>query len=111
MKVNLNVLERIVIMNVLPKTGSFVNLRAIKNTGKMLAISKEEQTEIEMNVGPQGSTWNEKGKDEKEFDLPASSVKIIKERLTELDRKNELPIEIVTVWEKFFVTEPEESAA
>ena len=107
MKVKLDVLERIVIMNVLPKTGSFASIRAIRNTGKLLAISKEEQSEIEMHVSPQGSTWNDKGKDEKEFELPASSVKIIRDRLEELDKKNELPLEAVTVWEKIFGIEPE----
>lgn len=102
MKLKLNVLERIVIMNLLPKSGNFVSIRAIKNTGKILSISKEEMEETQMHITPQGSTWNKKGKDEKEFDLPASSVKIIKDRLQEMDKKNDLPLEAVTVWEKFF---------
>ena len=48
MKVNLNILERVVIMNILPRTGSFVNVRAAKNTTKILSISKDEEKEIEL---------------------------------------------------------------
>ena len=101
MKVNLNVLERIVIMNILPRTGSFVNVRSAKNTTKILTISKEEQTEIELARNGNTTTWNDEGAKAKEFELPPSSVKIIRDALKDLDAKGQLPVDAVTTYEKF----------
>ena len=101
MKVNLNILERVVIMNILPRTGSFVNVRAAKNTTKILTISKEEQTEIELARNGNTTTWNDEGAKAKEFELPPSSVKIIRDALKDLDAKGQLPVDAVTTYEKF----------
>ena len=101
MKANLNILERVVIMNILPRTGSFVNVRAVKNTTKILTITKEEEKEIELARNGATTTWNDEGTKPKEFDLPASSVKVIRDALKDLDAKGTLPVDAVTTYEKF----------
>ena len=103
MKVNLNILERVVIMNILPRTGSFVNVRAAKNTGKILMITDEEKKELDLQVNGGTTTWNDKGKEEKQFEIPSSSVKIIRDSLKDLDAKGQLPMDAITTYEKFLL--------
>lgn len=103
MKVNLNILERVVIMNILPRTGSFVNVRAAKNTTKILSISKDEEKEIELARNGSTTTWNDEGTKPKEFELPPSSVKIILDALKDLDAKGQLPVDAVSTYETFLL--------
>ena len=103
MKFNLNILERVVIMNILPRTGSFVNVRAAKNTGKILMITDEERKELDLQVNGGTTTWNDKGKEEKQFEIPPSSVKIIRDTLKDLDAKGQLPMDAISAYEKFLL--------
>jgi hypothetical protein len=110
MKVKLNVLERVVLLNMLPQRGNLVTCRAAGNTGKILVLTKEETEKYEVQTENGQTHWNEAGKEEKEFELPPSSVKMIRDRLNELDAKEELPINCVSLCEKFLPGEAEQPA-
>jgi hypothetical protein len=112
MKVNLTILERVVIMNILPQMGNVQSARAIRNTKTILKITDEEKKVVEAKLTPQGTLQGEIGDPEKTFELPHSSTKVIKDTLTDLDKKSQLSIDAVAVYDKFFPSsDKEESAA
>jgi len=109
MKVKLNILERIAIMNYLQTSGTYRLLSTVQKTGKMLLITEEERKKVEMEITPQGTFWNKKYEEEREFDLPRQAYDLIKKRVEELDKQGTLTLELVTVYEKF-VGKPDEEA-
>ena len=107
MKVNLNILERVLLLNMIPQKGNLVTCRASQNTGKIITITPDEEKEFEIQKQGGMTTWNDAGKEEKEFELPPSSVRMIRDRLNELDAKEELPANAVSLCEKFLPGESE----
>jgi hypothetical protein len=101
MKVKLNVLERVLLLNMLPQRGNLVTCRAASNTGKIITITKEEEQEFELKKEGGMTTWNEAGREEKEFTLPPSSIKLIRDTLYKLDEEKSLPANAVSLCEKF----------
>jgi hypothetical protein len=101
MKVKLNVLERVLLMNMLPQKGNLVTCRAVNNVGKQLTITKEETAEYEIKNENGMTLWNEAGRTEKEFDIPPSSIKAIRDILYKLDEEEKLPANSVSLCEKF----------
>jgi len=113
MKVKLNVLERVLLMNMLPQKGNLEMCRAINNTAKIIMITPEEEKEFELKKEGGLTSWNELGKEEREFPIPPSSVKAIRDILYKLDEKEELSANAVSLCEKFLPGEgkTEESPA
>jgi hypothetical protein len=60
-----------------------------------------------MEITPQGTHWNKKGEEEREFDFPRLAYDLIKKRVEELDKQGTLTLEMVSVYEKF-VGKPDE---
>ncbi len=110
MKVKLNVLERVLLMNMLPQKGNLVTCRASSNTAKIIVITPEEEKEFEFTKEGGMTKWNEAGKEEKEFELPPSSIKVIRDHLYKLDAEETLPMNAVTLCEKFLPGEGEKAA-
>ena len=110
MKVKLNILERVLLMNMLPQKGNLVTCRATSNTAKILMITPEETAQYEVQNEGGMTKWNEAGKEEKEFELPPSSVKAIRDTLNEMDAHENLPINAISLCEKFLPGESENLA-
>ena len=108
MKVKLNVLERVLLSNMLPQKGNLVTCRATMNTGKIIVITPDEEKAFELKKDAGMTTWNDAGKEEKEFEIPPSSVKAIRDRLNELDAQEQLPANAVSLCEKFLPDESKE---
>jgi hypothetical protein len=107
MKVKLNVLERVLLLNMLPQKGNLVTVRAVSNTGKMLMITPEEEKRYELKREGGTTHWNDAGMEEKEFEIPPSSIKVIRDRLVELVAQEQLPVISITLCGKFLLGENE----
>jgi hypothetical protein len=107
MKVKLNVLERVLLLNMLPQRGNLASIKAISNTAKIIMITPEEEIAFEIQKGPQMTTWNDSGKEEKEFEIPASSVRVIRDLIHKLDAEEALPVNSGSLVEKFLPGESE----
>jgi len=101
MKVKLNVLERVLLLNMLPQRGNLATCRAATNTDKIVNITTAEEQEFEIKKDGGMTTWNDAGRVEKEFELPPSSVKLIRDTLYKLDEEKNLPANSVSLCEKF----------
>jgi fructosamine-3-kinase len=100
-KMKLNLSERLTILGILPKEGSFVTLQIIRDLQKNLSPTEEEFKEFEIKQDAQKIGWNAKGAIEKEIKLGEKAQDIVVEVLKELDKNKKLSLQHVSLWEKF----------
>jgi hypothetical protein len=101
MRIGLNVGERLIVLNIIPKEGNFVTLRMIRTLINRLAPSAEEITEFEILAENNTVRWNVKGNVPIEFEFADAEVDLIKKELKRMDSENKLPMEVFPVYEKF----------
>jgi len=101
MEFKLNVLERLVVLNVLPKEGSFVTLRVIRGIIEKVGYSPQEISDFEITEFEGQTQWNTNGNVPKSFELSEVEVDIIRKQLKKLDGENKLVQEMFSTFEKF----------
>lgn len=103
----LNTLERIMLLNVLPKEGSFMTLKIIRKFREKLSFTPEEHKLLKFKNTPQGTVeWDSKGDKPREFLINEVVEAIIVEALQKMDKGNKLTIDHMTLFEKFVVNVP-----
>ncbi len=105
----LNVLERLVLLNLLPKEGDFTTLKLVRVAREDLSFNDIENQKLKFNQtpGPDGKGqvgWNEKAAKEienTEFEIgEMMTIKIVDE-LKKLNDEGKLTDEHFTLYEKF----------
>lgn len=91
----LNVLERVMALGCLPEAGDFATLITVKEAREALALKEEEVTEFEYKTvaiadGKSNMTWNTKGNEEREIELSKTAIRMIEDKLKELDKDKKL---------------------
>ena len=99
--VKLNVGERMMVLSVLPKEGSIVTVRLIRELISKLGASAKDFDEYEIKQNDGGITFNEKGTIPIEFSFNEVEVELVRKSLKELDSKDKLVPDMISVWEKF----------
>ena len=97
----LNLLERIMILNILPKEANFTTLKIMNKLKESVAPSEEEYKEFEIKQSESGITWNLKGNEEVEIPIGEKATDVIVESLKELDKNKKLTQELFGLYEKF----------
>ena len=102
----LNILERIMCLQMLPEKGSFVTLRAIQEAHMKLSFTEEELKEYNIQTKDGSITWDAPpGTEVKDIDLGATAIDAIKKHMKELDESEQLTPKLCSVYEKFMVVE------
>ncbi len=105
-----SVLDRVVLLNLLPQQGDVYSLRLMREFREALGFSEEEQKRLNLRPGPngQGVSWDNEAK------LPDKSVTVgnrmhvlLKERFRELDSSKQLGMEALDLYERFIEAEDE----
>jgi hypothetical protein len=103
MKTKLTHGERIIILNHLQVKGSILTLRIVRGLMDKLAINPGEIKKFKITEKNGQITWDPKTADQtREFTLTDFERDLIKEKFKELSDKNELSMDCLTVYEKFF---------
>ena len=101
----LNVVERLMLMPLLPQEGSFVTLRLVRTLVQKIGLSAEELKEFDVKESIDGDkkiiTWNKKGDMEKELKFEDKEVEVIVKALNELNGKEKLSQREFSLYEKF----------
>jgi hypothetical protein len=97
----LNLLERILILGILPKETNFVTLRIIKDLEKSLSFTEEEIKEYNIRQEGQNINWNIEGNVEKEIQIGEKATDIIVESLKKLNEQNKLTMQFFSTYDKF----------
>ena len=94
-------MERIMLLQILPKEGNFVTLKIIRNLQELLSPSEEEFKKYEINQVGERVTWNEKGKEELDIEIGEKARDIVIDALKKLDDEGKLTQQHLSVYEKF----------
>lgn len=106
MEVKLNVLERLVLSNVLPKEGNFTTLRLVRLLREALSFDELEHKKLGFIQDGDQVKWNEKAKVVKGFKIGEKMMDLISETLKKLDKEEKLRDEHFSLYEKFVEQPP-----
>lgn len=101
MKTELNVMERLTLLGLMPKEGSFVTLKLSREFVANIGFTEEEIKGFEINESDGKVQWNTKGQQGKEFEFGAKSTELISGVLKKLDSEKKLSPQHYTLYEKF----------
>ena len=99
----LNVHERLLLLNFLPKEGNLEDVKCLKELSAEVGFSKEDAEKIDLKKGAESNlyTWDVKKEEEKEVKLSENSVKLVEKVLKKLNDENKLQVQFISVYEKF----------
>jgi hypothetical protein len=98
---NLTLLERIVLLNILPTESNFATLKIVNDLRNTLSFTEEEYKEYEIVQDGNKLTWNLKGNEEQEITIGEKATDIIVEALKKLDEGKKLTMQQYSVYNKF----------
>lgn len=98
----LNVKQRLLLLNILPKEGDYVTLKVIRDQQSLLSFGEEEFKRL--NIKREGDTYTWKEEDDIPVDIPMgeAAVGVIKMALRMLNEKGQLKIEFLPLYEHFW---------
>lgn len=101
----LTILERIMLLGLLPKEGNFLTLRMVRELREELSFSEQENKDFNLvlNTETGNVTWSvETGTNpEKDVSIGTKMKALIVELLTALDADNKLTEQHCSLYEKF----------
>jgi predicted transcriptional regulator len=97
----LDVRERIILSQILPKEGSFTNLKLIRVMQEELSFSEAENKILDFKQAEDRLTWSEDTVEQKDIKFGEVIEKLIVSKLTELDKEEKLTNEHFSLCEKF----------
>lgn len=101
MEISLNVIDRLTIISILPSSGKLSDLVEIFDLVKKLKFSDEERKELGMVTNQEKVTWNLEKDIEKKFEISFEQLRIIKDKIKELDEKELINIASLETCLKF----------
>jgi hypothetical protein len=101
MEKKLNVGERLIILQILPKEGNFATLRLIRELNGKVGFSADELIEFEVKQEGDKVSWNAKGIEEIPIDFKEKEIEIIEKELKKLDKESKLEFRHFSIFEKF----------
>ena len=102
---NLTVLERLLLLNILPAEGDLITLRIVRDLRSDLSFTEEEHAELQFKTEQERTTWNNTVP-EKEIPLGKKARQLIEDALNARIEQKNLHQDYLTLCDKFF---PEEA--
>jgi hypothetical protein len=99
--IKLNVGERLMVISVLPKEGSYVTIKMIRGLIEKLGLSAQEIKDFEVKEVDGNVRWNSQGAIPIQVDFVDTELEIIRKQLRRLDTDQKLHPELMVVYEKF----------
>ena len=97
----LNVMERLLALQLLPSEGSIVMLKVIREAQDKLGLTEEEIKEFGVKQNEGTATWNKEGNEEREIAVSVKAQELLADELKKLDEKKKLTRHHVSLYEKF----------
>ena len=98
----LNVLERLIVLNLLPAEGSFANLKILRVVKEELSFDEKEHKALGFNQDGEHLTWRQDANvPDKDVKFGEIATQMVVKKLEEMDKKEELKNEHFSVYEKF----------
>jgi len=98
---NLTVLERLLLLRVLPKQGNLTTLRIVRDLERDLSFSEEEHAALQFATDGPSVRWNAENAMIKDVEFGPKATEIIMAAMAEMDQKEELTLDWLDLCEKF----------
>lgn len=98
----LNVLERVVLLGILPGEGDFTTLKILRELRDSLGFSEKEYKKFNLETKENQVTWDPvEGAKDVEIEIGETARDIIKDALVKMDQDKKLEEKHFSVYEKF----------
>jgi hypothetical protein len=97
----LSVKERLILQSILPREGSFVTLKIVRDLQSSISFSEEEIKLYKLVEKDNIVTWDEKVEQGKEISIGEKATDVIVNALKKLDQTNNLKMEHMDIYERF----------
>jgi len=97
----LNVLERLLLLNLLPAEGSYTNLKLMRKAKENLSFTEDENKLLNFKQDGDSLRWADNVVPDKEIDIGEIVTQIIVKALKKLSDEEKLKIEHESLYEKF----------
>ena len=97
----LSVMERLVLLNLLPQEGNFTTIKLLRKLQEELSFDEKEHKTLEFKQDGDQVKWNEDANVVKEVRVEGKMLALIVDALTKLDEESKLKNEHFTLYEKF----------
>lgn len=101
MKIKLSVIERLSLLQILPKMNNVITMKIIRDLNERLGIGAREAKEIELSFYGENVKWNIEKDKNVEFEFNDIELGIIKDSLKELDKQKKIEVRHISLFEKF----------
>jgi len=98
---NLSIMERIILLGILPKEGDYATLKILNTLKMALSFTEEEIKEWGITADPIANTTKWAINGEAEIPMGEKATDIVVDALKDLDHKHKLPDHAMGVYEKF----------
>jgi len=107
MKFKLNVIERLMCLNLMPRQETYANMLLLQESKRDIGFDRKEHDELELEDLPNGGVkWNpEKGIKEKEIEIINFTLDKIKENLKKLNNDGKLEEAHMSLYKKLIKEE------
>lgn len=102
---NFTVLERLLLLNLLPAQGSILTLRVVQQLKTDLSFSEEEIARLSLKELGANITWNQAVEEPKCVEVGDKGKEIIASALRALDEAEQLQPQHLSLWERFMEVE------
>lgn len=97
----LNISERLTLVNVLPEKGNFETMKVIEALKDVLYPSEEESKKFQIVTEGNSVSWNAEGAKEVDIKISKAQKELLADCLLKLDEKEELTFAHYSVYKKF----------
>ena len=101
----LSIAERLLLLHLLPTTGNWSNLKALRSFREELGCSEEENALLDIRLTPDNQIkWDQQGYNsipEKEVEIVPTMRQLITQRLRAMDQQEALSVDHISLCEKF----------
>jgi len=111
MNLKLSVLERMVLLRVMPQQGDVTTLRIVRDLERELSFTEEEHAALEFYTEENAVRWKQDAVQEKDVEFGPKASSIVLAGLGELDKRKALRMEYLSLCDKFGYEPPEDDQA
>ncbi len=98
---NLNVQERLTLVNLLPEKGNFLTMKTIEAVKNLLYPNEQEVVKFEITQTGNNISWNKEGAEEIEIKMTKAHKDLLIKSLEALDEKDDATLAQYQVYKKF----------
>ena len=101
MTYSLTVIDRVILLNILPKEGNMVTLLALRSVKEALVFSEAENLALEVKMEDGNLFWNKDAEQSKDIEINGTMLSMIVDALKKMDAEGKLSETMIDTYQKF----------